>query len=282
MQSDSAPPASSPQPVAVVTGSSAGLGLVIAETFLRNSYRVVVTGRDSVRLSEARDHLVEGRSDRDVLAVVGDLAINAEVVRLFEQIHDEWGRIDVLVNCVGMSDRGLGETLSPERLQELFTQNVTTALLCSQAALPLLEKSRGAIINIGSLASKVGARYIGGYAAAKHAIAGLSQQMRLELKPKGVHVGLVSPGPIRRDDAGNRYQKQMDESLPAQASQPGGGTTIKGLDPQVVADAVYRAATRRLPDLVLPRHMRLLIALGHAVPKLGDWLLLKFTSSKES
>lgn len=113
----------------------------------------------------------------------------------------------MLVNCVGISDRGLIEDLKSDRLQELLDQNVFTALLCCQAGLPLLKESRGVIVNIGSLASKVGARYIGGYAIAKHALAGLTQQMRLELKPVGVHVGLVSPGPIQREDAGRRIAK---------------------------------------------------------------------------
>ncbi len=136
-------------------------------------------------------------------------------------------------------------------------------------------------MNIGSLASKVGARYIGGYAIAKHALAGMTQQLRLELKPRGIHVGLVSPGPIRRDDAGQRYNKSMEEGLPTQASAPGGGTRLKGLAPERVADAVLRCIESRKPDIVLPGYLRLLIATGHAFPRLGDWLLLKFTSVKE-
>ncbi len=173
-------------------------------------------------------------------------------------------------------------SLQPERLKHLIQQNVFTALLCSQAALPMLEESRGVIVNIGSLAAKVGARYIGGYAAAKHALAGMTQQMRLELRPRGIHVALVNPGPIRRDDEGTRYQEQIDESVPEQASKPGGGTRVKGLPPEKVAQAVLKCVQRRRVDVILPGYMRLLIAIGHAFPRFGDWLLLKFTSVKES
>ncbi|MFG0262890.1 MAG: SDR family NAD(P)-dependent oxidoreductase, partial [Novipirellula sp. JB048] len=147
-------------------------------------------------------------------------------------------------------------------------------------AIPELQQRHGVIINIGSLASKVGARYLGGYAIAKHALAGLTQQMRLELKPRGVHVGLVNPGPIRRDDAGSRYHQLMQGNVPAAAAQPGGGTKIKGLAPEIVARAVLSCVHRRRGDVVLPRYLRLLIAVGHLAPRLGDWLLLKFTSSK--
>ena len=165
-------------------------------------------------------------------------------------------------------------------MDELIQQNVLTALLCSQAAIPLLEANRGVIVNIGSLASKVDARYIGGYAIAKHALAGMTQQMRLELKSRGIHVGLVSPGPIRRDDAGTRYHDTVDSSLPPQASKPGGGTRLKGLPPERVADAVLRVIRKRSPDIVMPGYLRIMISVGQAWPRLGDWLLLKFTSDK--
>ena len=89
----------------------------------------------------------------------------------------------------------------------------------------------------------------------------------------------MSPGPIRREDGGQRYQESV-AGLPPQAAQPGGGTRVKGLPPERVAEAVLKAIQKRKPDVVLPRYLRLLITLGHAVPRLGDWLLLKFTSPK--
>lgn len=268
-------------PVALVSGGSSGLGVVVAATFLQKGYRVVIVGRDRDRVDRACADLAgstgEGKAIRGEVADVTD---PRQVAELFARLPEHEGRLDVLVNCVGKSDRGLAENLMPETLDELFCLNVHTALLCSQAALGLLERSGGVIVNIGSLASKVGARYIGGYAAAKHALAGMTQQMRLEVRPRGIHVALVSPGPIRREDAGSRYAERVDETLPPDAAKPGGGTRLKGLDPQRVADAVYSCVRRRRADVVLPGHMRLLITLGHAFPKLGDWLLLKFTSSK--
>lgn len=265
--------------VALVTGGSAGLGFVIAEKLLGQGYRVMIVGRDSGRLADACDRLSAGAGD-DVASHRCDLTIPSEVSALLAAVGERFGRLDVLVNCAGTSDRGLIENLTPERLEILLRQNVLTALLCSQASIPLLESSRGTIVNIGSLASKVGSRYLGGYATAKHALAGMTQQLRLELKPRGIHVGLVSPGPIRRQDAGRRYQQSVDASVPQQASAPGGGTRLKGLAADRVADAVLRCLRQRAPDIILPRYLRCLIAIGHAIPRLGDWLLLKFTSTK--
>ncbi len=272
-------------PVALVTGGSAGLGLVIAAKLLAQGYQVTIVGRDVEKLEKARNSLTKELKAKDpqqrVFSLRCDLTSGEDVARLLADFTERFGRLDALVNCVGTSDRGLIENLQPERLEQLLRQNVLTALLCCQASIPLLEKSGGTIVNIGSLASKVGARYIGGYAIAKHALAGMTQQLRLELKPRGIHVALVSPGPIRRADAGERYNKSLEENLPTQASAPGGGTRLQGLAPERVADAVVRCIESRKPDIVLPGYLRLLIATGHAFPRLGDWLLLRFTAVKE-
>ncbi|WP_442507876.1 SDR family NAD(P)-dependent oxidoreductase [Novipirellula sp. SH528] len=267
-------------PVVLVTGGSGGLGLVIARTFLGAGYRVVIAGRDTTRLETAKTSLAH---NRHVATACCDVTEKQGAEHAVQTAVSQFSRLDVLVNCVGTSDRGLAENLTLERLDELIRQNVHTALLCSVAAIPQLEIREGVIINIGSLASKVGARYLGGYVTAKHALAGLTQQMRLELKPRGIHVGLVNPGPIRREDAGARYQSRVEEdkNVPAAAAKPGGGTKIKGLAPESVATAVLNCVRYRRPDMVLPRYLRLLIAVGHISPRLGDWLLLKFTSSKE-
>ena len=267
-----------PAPLAVIAGASAGLGLVIARTILSRGYDVVIVGRDESRLETARQSLASEFAKARVTALPADLTAPDQVTELVNRCQSLAAPLTALVNVTGGSDRGLTEELTPHRLHQLLDQNVTTALLCSQAFLPMLRESRGVIVNVGSLASKVGARYLGGYPAAKHALAGLTQQMRLELRPSGIHVALVSPGPIRRDDAGTRYADRVSGDLPGQATAPGAGTRVKGLDPERVAAAVVRCIERRTPDIILPSYLRLLVAIGHAFPRLGDWLLIKFTS----
>ena len=250
----------------------------------------MIVGRDAERLAAAITFLKRQGSispsspSQDISQVFShraDVSDEVQVDGLMKFVDEQFGRLDVLVNTVGESDRGLIENLSVERLTSLIEQNVITSLRCSQAAIESLEKTGGVVVNIGSLASKVGARYLGGYAIAKHALAGMTSQLRLELRDRGVHVALVNPGPIRRDDAGSRYAGQIDGSIPAAASGPGGGTRIKGVPPEVVARAVVRCIRRRSPDVVIPGYLRVLIAVGNAFPRLGDWMLLKFTSSKK-
>ncbi len=267
--------------VALVTGSAAGLGWSIAREFLASNYDVFLVSRSEENLRAATDRLRSFQEgDGQVHYHTGDVTDAASVSSVIDDCRQRYGRLDVLVNCVGTSDRGLVEELSAERIDEMMRVNVHSALLCSQAALPLLRQSQGAIVNIGSLASKIGARYLGGYAIAKHALAGMTQQLRLELMPSNVHVALVCPGPIRRNDRGERYQERMSVSLPSSAAAPGAGAKLKGLDPAVVAKAVRRCAEQRLPEIILPRRARLLIAISNTLPRIGDELILKFTSSK--
>ncbi len=277
------------RPVAMVSGATAGLGVAICRALSDQGYRLVIVGRDSARLAAAAEAFSEHRAGSasgdphgDVLPLAGDVSDAVAVQAMVAQIQRQWGRLDVLVNVVGQSDRGLVTALDADKIQRLITANVVTALVCAQACLPLLERSGGVVVNIGSLAAKVGARFLGGYPLAKHALAGLTQQMRLEWKPRGVHVALVSPGPIQRPDAGQRYSQQVQAGgdLPAQAARPGGGTRVKGLPPERVAAAVLGIIRHRRADVILPWHLRPLVAIGHAWPWLGDWLLLKFTSSK--
>ncbi len=104
-------------PVALVTGSSAGLGFVIARVLLASGYRVVITGRDAERLEAAAKVLVTGDRDR-LLVGVCDVTVPQDVTRLFTSVKQTWQRLDVLVNCVGTSDRGLIENLESNRLED--------------------------------------------------------------------------------------------------------------------------------------------------------------------
>ena len=267
-----------PVGTAVVAGGSAGLGLKIAETLLRARYQVSILGRDETRLAAALAVLqpVAEQAGTQIDAVVTDVTDTTSVESCFAQLSQRWSRLDVLVNCVGQSDRGRVESLTVDHFDRMLGVNVRSALLCSIAALPMLRRSRGVVVNIGSLASKLGSRYLGGYCAAKHALAGLTQQMRLEWSQYGVHVGLVSPGPIRRDDAGRRYDT-TGQGLPESATLPAGGAKLSGLEPQRVADAVLRCIVNRQPDLILPARVRLLVVICQLFPRLGDRLLIKFT-----
>jgi uncharacterized protein len=216
------------------------------------------------------------KSGGRVLPVVADVNHQEQVDRLFQRAIDEYGRLDALVNCVGVSSRGRAIDTTPEDFARTIDINLLTAVRCTRAAAPHLLQSRGHLVNIGSLSGKTASRYLGAYPASKFALTAYTQQLRLELAPEGLHVLLVLPGPIARDDAGIRYAKQA-ASLPTSASKPGGGVKLKGIDPQMLAGRILDACERRRPELMVPGRARLLFALQQISPRLGDWLLQRFT-----
>lgn len=287
---------------ALVVGGSSGLGWHVAARLVRAGYAVTITGRTPEKLQAAVDSIrstvadsetaskaipadirAAGRSPATVRAQAGDATNEPDVQRWVDDHVAAHGGLDVLVNVVGKSDRGRLDTLSVKTLEDLLAVNVRGPLLCSQAALPELRLRRGVIVNIGSLASRLTPRYMGGYITAKHALAGMTRQLRLELESEGVHVGLICPGPIAGEqpsgggDSATRYDIR-DRDVPQAAAAPGGGAKLKGLSPEKVADAVLRCIQRREIEVVMPRKVRWLIALNALSPSLADRILGSRTS----
>ena len=255
--------------VVLVTGGSAGLGLEIARAFIQAGAQVAILGRSPERLAAAQRLLGE-----KCLAVCGDVCSDEDAPRAVQEVVDKLGRLDVLVNNVGKSTRGRAIDASPADFQELWEFNFLSAVRMTRATMPHLLAQKGSLVQIGSLASKVGSFHLGAYAASKFPLAAYSQQLRMELASEGLHVLLVCPGPIRRDDAGERYAEQA-ANLPPSASAPGGGVKLKGLDPAKVAARIVQACERREKELVIPGKARILFALSQLSAEWGDWLLQK-------
>jgi NAD(P)-dependent dehydrogenase (short-subunit alcohol dehydrogenase family) len=260
--------------VALVTGSSSGLGQAVAAAFAAQGADLVITARHCERLESAAEALRS--TGARVLAVPCDITDSAAVERLFSRAAGEFGRLDVLVNNVGRSARGRALDTTPEEFQQSLELNFLAAVRCTRLAMPQLIASRGHLVNIGSLAGKLASRYMGAYPVTKFALAAYTQQLRLELAEHGVHVLLVSPGPIARDDAGSRYEDRVD-GLPASAGKPGAGIRLRGIRPEVLAEKIVWACRRRQPELVWPRHARFVFALAQLSSRLGDWILRRMT-----
>jgi short-subunit dehydrogenase len=137
------------------------------------------------------------------------------------------------------------------------------------------------LINIGSLASKVASAYLGAYPPSKFAVAAYSQQLRLELGPRGLHVLLVCPGPLLREDAGHRYDEHAS-SLPPSARRPGAGARLTAIDPYVLGKRIIRACRHRESELIVPGKVRWLVALAQLSPAWGDWLIRRRTGQHDA
>ncbi|GHF39314.1 NAD(P)-dependent dehydrogenase (short-subunit alcohol dehydrogenase family) [Amycolatopsis bartoniae] len=175
--------------VAVVTGGSAGIGFATAHEIAGAGGTVYITGRDRDRLSAAAS-----RIPGDVVGVPADSSSAEDLGRLFTQVRQRSGRLDVLVtNAAAIGTAPLGE-ITREIVTTTFDVNVTGTIMTVQQALPLLADG-GAVVLTGSMAAHKASRGRSVYAASKAAVRALARTWALELTPRGIRVNVVSPGP---------------------------------------------------------------------------------------
>ncbi|HTU24193.1 MAG TPA: SDR family NAD(P)-dependent oxidoreductase [Pirellulales bacterium] len=258
---------------ALVSGGSSGLGRAIAVELARCGARVAIAARNAGPIDATVAEL--RAAGCEAVGIAADVTQAADVERLVAETIARFGRLDVLVNAVGRSARGTLLATRPEEIAALVDVNLLAAARVTQAAAPDLLAARGHVINIGSLASKLPGRYMGGYSAAKFALCGYTEQLRAELAAEGLKVLLACPGPIARDEP--RQYAASDPALPAGAEQPGGGVRLAGMAADDVARRILRAAEQDRPELVLPAKARAVLIAAAISPRLGGWLLRKFS-----
>ncbi len=262
------------QKVVLVTGGSSGLGLEIASAFAEKGARVIIAAleKDAV---EAAVRTFQAKS-LDVTGFQVNVCIDEDVERLKSEIMARFGRLDVLANVAGRTDRGKMIQCDADHFAKTMNLNFIALVRVTHAFLPMLLESSGHIINIGSLASKSASRWTGAYPASKHAVAAYSQQLRLEHKEDGLKVLLVCPGPIQRETE-RLYPLEGLEDLPESARRPGAGVKVSRISPQMLVSAILDASEKGKVELILPKKARLLFTISQICPKLGDWLVLKNT-----
>jgi short-subunit dehydrogenase len=255
----------------LVTGGSSGLGRVIAEEFSRAGTKLAVVALEKNDVVKTATEI-----GSDVLPIHADITKQEDVDRIFRTVKEHWGQLDVLVNNAGRSMRGKVIDTTPEQFQLLFNLNVLGTIRCTRAAVPMLLETRGHVVNIGSLASKSAARYVGAYPVSKFAVAAYSQQLRLEFEQEDLHVLLVCPGPLYRE--GERiYPLEGLENIPDSARAPGAGVKVGRIDPRWLARKILDHCQRRKPELIVPAKAKILFAISQLFPTLGDWLVKKNT-----
>lgn len=256
----------------VVSGGSSGLGLHIAKAAARQGARVTILGRSHERLNEAAKD-IQALSQHQVRTFSVDAVHPEDSCDFLEWVATQ--NVDLLINAIGRSDRGRLEQLSQEDLETLFRDNVLTAAMMTKALLPSLVRAKGVIVNIGSLAGLIASPQMGGYCISKYALTAYSTQLRLELEESGVHVLLVSPGPIQRNDSHNRYEELVRDRGIEQsgANAPGGGANLRLLDPENLSEMILQNALERKAQLILPGKVKWLAAIRIIWPWLGDQIL---------
>ncbi|NMH87687.1 SDR family oxidoreductase [Flavivirga algicola] len=185
---------------AIITGSSSGFGYLSTLTLARNGYKVWATMRDSNGKNSNKKKEFEELAIKENLSITVaelDITNDVSVKELSERIIKEEGNLDILINNAGIMYVGITEAYSLEQVQEQFDTNFFGVIRTSKTFLPLLKKSKDAtIINISSLAGRLVFPYFGVYCASKFALEAYSEALSYELKPLGVDVSIIEPGPF--------------------------------------------------------------------------------------
>ncbi|RMG94257.1 MAG: 3-oxoacyl-ACP reductase FabG [Candidatus Dadabacteria bacterium] len=181
--------------VAIVTGSTRGIGRAVAERLSRDGARVLVTGRDPEAAARVAEAL-----PAEALGAGLDVSDPASVEAAVSRALDAWGRIDILVNNAGITRDNLALRLKLEDWRAVIDTNLTGAFLCAKACLkPMVRARSGAIVNISSVVGALGNAGQPNYCAAKAGLEGLTRSLAREYANRGVRVNAVAPGYIATD-----------------------------------------------------------------------------------
>jgi NAD(P)-dependent dehydrogenase (short-subunit alcohol dehydrogenase family) len=253
-----------------VTGTSTGFGYLLTEEALKRGERVIATARDVSKLSR----LTLQYPDR-IQTLTLDVTNPQEIVSVAERGIAAFGHVDVLVNNAGYGVNGAIEEVSEDEFERMFQTNIYGLIRVTRAFLPHLRRRRsGHIFNLSSIGGLIGSAGWGFYNTTKFAVEGFSEALAEEMKPLGVRVTVVEPGPFRTDflgRSGKLAKRELIEYAPTAGKAREYLKTQSGRqpgDPQKAVEAIIAAANSPKPPLhlILGR-----IALTRFRHKLSDW-----------
>ncbi|MFK7762553.1 MAG: SDR family NAD(P)-dependent oxidoreductase [Roseobacter sp.] len=177
--------------VALVTGAARGIGLATTRLFIEQGWRVAMVDRDGDALHAACTGLNEAS------AYVHDVSIPESVEDMAQTVRQTFGRIDAVVNNAGVADFGPIEDTDFSRWRKVMATNLDGVFLVSQAVIPALRETRGALVNIASISGLRASTLRVAYGTSKAAVIQLTKQQAAELGEYGIRANCVCPGPVR-------------------------------------------------------------------------------------
>lgn len=224
------------------------MGYAMAEKFVNNNISTIIIGRNEQKLKDAKEKLGELCS-----YVSCDLSKLSQIPELVQQISNDYGKIDILINNAGINMKKPFTEVTDEEFQNILLTNVNAVFALSREVVKVMQtqETGGSIVNISSMASQYGIPKVIAYTASKSAIEGMTRAMAVDLSPLGIRVNCVAPGFIATDMSAKALDNDPERKNRVLSRTPMGklGT------PTDVAEAVYFYATegaRYVTGTVLP------------------------------
>lgn len=265
MENDNSDGRTRRQQIALITGSSSGIGFETSLLLARSGFHTYATMRNLGKSKEILDITKKENLSLRVLPL--DVTDEESTRKAIEMVMSEHNRIDILVNNAGYSLVGALEQLSMDEIKEEFETNFFGIIKLIQKVLPLMRKQRsGRIINVSSLAGRIGLPIASAYVSSKFALEGLSESLKYEVQDFGIYVILIEPGVIKTNFIKNlKIGKQVITSENGNANANTSNADLpyaeitqkrisafkprfeKGSSPKEVADTILEAVTSDKP-----------------------------------
>jgi len=241
--------------IILITGASNGIGRCLALDFAARGAIVVGCGRSLERLQATAAEMQ--RTSPLSTAIQCDVAELDQVRAMVTGVLAKFGKIDILINNAGIGMRKPFADTPIEMIEELMRTNYFGVVYCTHEALPsMIARGSGHIVNISSVAGKIGTPNIAGYCASKFAMNGLSESLYYELAPHGVTVSVICPGPVRTD-----FNKSFADTPPKSPE-------ALVVCAEFVSAAVIKAIENSRFEVVLPRGLALICWVKRMAPNL--------------
>lgn len=259
--------------VVVITGASSGIGLACARAFFMHGCSVVVAARNISALNDLGKEL--DPEAKRFLAVKTDVSLEADCKRLIEVSIEKFGRIDVLINNAGITMRAMFQDIDLDVLRQLMDVNYWGLVYCTKFAMPYLLESKGTVVGMSSVAGYKGLPTRIGYSAAKFALEGFLETLRIENLKTGLHILIARPGfvatnirnTMRAADGKEQGVSHKDEG--------------KSMSADEVANRLLIAVIKRKRTLILSSTAIISFWLNKFFPAFLDRLVFKHVASEK-
>ena len=244
---------------ALVTGASRGIGQYIARSLAKAGYNLVLASRSATAIEALAEELRS--KGAAAIAVPTDLTRAESLAALVAASEHEFGQVDVLVNNAGGDPQREFDQMSWAENEQILGLNVVAPMQLTHLLLPgMLRRGRGHIVNVSSIAGRVGFPYTEAYAAAKDGLIGFTRVLRSDYRRRGVTASVIVLGAIRDAGQGQRTSDELGLGMPRFGTSPA----------SAVAEAVLTAIRKDRPEVVvMPGPGRLIKALLDLFPGLG-------------
>ena len=240
--------------VGIVTGASSGIGAQLARDLAARGMRVALLARRGDRLQALADAI--GRAGGEALAVPCDVAERTQVESAVATVLARWGQVDLLVNNAGFGRHVLFKDHDVADIERMVRTNVLGVVYTTKAVLPAMRaRRRGWIVNLSSVAGKLGQPDEAAYSGTKFAVAGLSEGLSYEFAPLGIHVMLVYPALVRTE----MFTPEVLARMP-----PGSARSF--LEPPEFSRRVLRALERGRYEVTVPRYIGIAYVIRQLLP----------------